>query len=210
MRQSIGILILAALLSLSGCATLSESQCVANDWQTVGYRDGMGGTHHSQQLLKHQNACVKHGVVPDREAYLRGWNDGVVQFCQPESGFAAGERGAAYANVCPEEMQQAFYTAYQDGRQLHLAKAEIASMERTINQKQQQLARLESELSATETQVIEGELTSLERRELLDETKALAQKQGQLETEIQALKIDVAVKNERLYQLRNDLAYASY
>ena len=83
-------------------------------------------------------------------------------------------------------------------------------MERTINQKQQQLARLESELSATETQVIEGELTSLERRELLDETKALAQKQGQLETEIQALKIDVAVKNERLYQLRNDLAYASY
>ena len=200
---------LAVLLALGGCATLSESQCVASDWQTVGHRDGMNGVHHSQ-LLKHQNACVKHGITPDRDAYLAGWEAGVVQYCQPENGFAAGERGAAYAGVCPEHLANRFYAAYQDGRQLHLAHAEIDNLERAIQQKQRQLEHVKKDLSATEALLIEGEFTSLERRELLDETKALAQEQGRLDTEIQALKIDVAVKTERLQNLRHQLVYAGY
>ena len=84
---------LFGVLAMSGCATLSESQCIASDWQTVGFRDGVSGTQ-SSQLLKHQNACVKHGIVPDRQAYLAGWDDGVEQYCQPRNGFAAGERYA--------------------------------------------------------------------------------------------------------------------
>jgi hypothetical protein len=210
MRQSLALFGLSVLMTLGGCATLSESQCVASDWQTVGHRDGMNGTQHSQQLLKHQNACVKHGVTPDRTAYMNGWNDGVVQYCQPDNGFAAGERGAGYANVCPDYMAEAFNAAYQDGRQLHLAQAEISNEQRTIHQKQQRLDRVEKEISATEALVIEGDLTSLERREMLDETKELAKEQGQLETEVQALKIDVAVKTERLANLRQELVYASY
>jgi len=209
MRQLTALLSLGILLTISGCATLSESQCVASDWQTVGYRDGMNGTHHAQ-LLKHQNACVKHGVTPDRTAYMDGWNDGVVQYCQPDNGFAAGERGAAYANVCPDYLKDAFYAAYQDGRQLHLAQVEINDMNRAISQKAHGLEHLKKEISATEALLIEGDLTSLERRELLDETKELAKEQGQLETEIEALKIDVAVKTERLANLRHKLVYASY
>ena len=77
---------LAALFLASGCATLSESQCVASDWQTVGYADGLKGAQ-SSQLLKHQNACVKHGVIPERDAYLAGWEEGVRQYCLPENGF---------------------------------------------------------------------------------------------------------------------------
>ncbi len=63
-------------LFVGGCATLSESQCIASDWQSIGYNDGAAGRT-SSQLLKHQNACVKHGVVPDREIYLAGWHQGV-------------------------------------------------------------------------------------------------------------------------------------
>ena len=51
---------LLAIALLSGCATLSESQCAANDWQTVGYSDGARGQD-SSRLLNHQNACMKHG-----------------------------------------------------------------------------------------------------------------------------------------------------
>ncbi len=111
MRQFIVFSCLGVLSGLAGCATLSESQCVAGDWQTVGYRDGMNGIHHSR-LLKHQNACVKHGITPDRTAYMDGWNDGGVRYCQPENGFAAGERRSAYSNVCPQTMQGTFYAAY--------------------------------------------------------------------------------------------------
>lgn len=96
--------VIACLLALGGCASLSKSQCLANDWQTVGYRDGLSGTN-SSALLRHENACVKHGVIPDREAYLAGWREGVEQYCQPANGFAAGERGAGYSNVCPAHLQ---------------------------------------------------------------------------------------------------------
>lgn len=209
MRQLTAIIGVMALVIVGGCASLSESQCIASDWQTVGHRDGMSGRDHSQ-LLKHQNACVKHGVVPDRDAYLAGWNEGVAQYCQPQNGFAAGEGGSGYNNVCPEHMHDAFYAAYQNGRQLHLAQAEINTLQRAIGQKEHRLGHLKKEISTTEALLIEAKLTSLQRRELLDETKALAQEQGKLETEIQDLKVDVALRAERLELLRRDLAYSNF
>lgn len=209
MRQLTALCGAIALAALGGCASLSESQCIASDWQTVGYADGKNGTSQSQ-LLKHQNACMKHGVIPDRDAYLAGWNEGVAQYCTPQNGFAAGERGAAYSNVCPEHMHDAFYAAYQNGRQLHLAQAEINSLQRAIAQKEHRLNHVAEEIADTEALLIEADLTSLERRALLDDTKALAQEQGALQTEIQDLKVDVALKAERLELLRRDLAYSNF
>ena len=59
--------VVALLFALAGCSSnsVSESQCIAGDWQTIGYRDGANGNR-STQLLAHQDACVKHGVIPDR------------------------------------------------------------------------------------------------------------------------------------------------
>jgi len=199
----------AALLVLSGCATLSESQCVASDWRTVGYSDGIKGTPASQ-LLKHQNACVKHGIVPDRDEYLAGWNEGIEQHCQPDNGFAVGQRGAAYNNVCPEHLQEAFYAAYQDGRQLYLAEAEINQLTRQVSQKEYRVKQLKKELASAESALVSDTTTSEERVALLGRTKDLAQEQGQLEAEIQDLKVEIGVKNERLNSLRNTLAYVAY
>ena len=92
-RSVIQTIALLAIALLAGCATLSESQCAANDWQTVGYSDGVSGQD-SSRLLKHQNACMKHGVTPDRMAYLVGWEEGVVRYCTPDNGFQQGQRGS--------------------------------------------------------------------------------------------------------------------
>lgn len=206
MSRSILFAFAASLLTLGGCASLSESQCLANDWQTVGYSDGLNGKQ-SSHLLKHQNACVKHGVVPDRDAYIVGWHEGIEQYCQPANGFAAGERGHGYANVCPEHLQAVFFDAYTEGRQLYLAQAEINNLQRQIHQKERHLEQVEQDLIGAESLLIDGDLTSLERREVLEDTKALAQEQGQLEVEIQELKIDAAVKADRLDGLRHSMAY---
>ena len=56
-----------AILVLSGCAakpSVSEYQCMAGDWQSIGYRDGSQGLARSQ-VLKHAEACGEYGVVPD-------------------------------------------------------------------------------------------------------------------------------------------------
>ena len=200
-------LLLAACVLVSGCSTLSESQCVASDWQTVGYSDGLTGKQ-SSQLLKHQDACVKHGVIPERESYLAGWTEGVRQYCLPENGFSAGERGTSYNNVCPEEMQIGFYAAYQEGRQLYTAQSEINSLGRQISQKKYRLKQIKAELSSTEAELVESTTTPLRRRDLLDTTKELAAEQGKLEAEVQDLKVQVALKSERLQDLRQTLAYA--
>lgn len=199
-------LLAAALLTVSGCATLSESQCIASDWETVGYTDGAAGRQ-SSQLLKHQNACVKHGVIPDREAYLAGWNDGVRQFCQPENAFSAGESGRSFANVCPEDMQASFSAAYQEGRRLHLAQSEIDNLHRQIVHKEARLKKIDEEMRDAEARLVAADSTPVERMSLLEETKDLAQEQGQLEAEVQELKVDAAVKAEQLKALRQTLAY---
>ena len=207
MNNLLATVALTGVLVLGGCATLSESQCIANDWQTVGYRDGLSGIQ-SSQLLSHQNACVKHGIVPDRPAYLVGWKQGVEQYCQPHNGFATGERGGQFANVCPARLKGAFYAAYQEGKRIYLARSEISTLQRSISQMEYQLKQIKTEILEAEIHLIDGATTSIERRHLLEETKLLAQEQGKLETQIQNLKVEVAVKAERLENLRQVLALA--
>lgn len=199
--------LVTSLLALAGCASLSKSQCLAQDWETIGYRDGLSGTQ-SSALMRHQDACVKHGVVPDRQAYLAGWQDGVEQYCQPANGFAAGERGAAFSNVCPGHLQRAFHAAYQDGRQLYLAKAEIDDLNRAIVQREGRLREVKSELAGIAAGMLDNESTTADRAAMLITAKDLAQEQGRLESQIEELQAEAAVKSERLENLRQSLAFA--
>lgn len=198
---------LLGLAVLGGCAGMSESQCLSYDWETVGYRDGLAGTQNTT-LLRYQEACGKHGVTPDRGAYLAGWHEGVEQFCQPASGFAAGERGAGYGNVCPAHLRDAFYAAYQDGRQLYLAQAEISDMHQAIAHREQRLRNVKAELAAIGAGMLDQESTAADRAAMLLTAKDLAQEQGKLESEIEELQAEVAVKSDRLESLRHSLAFA--
>ncbi len=207
MRSNI-CLLLGTLLVLGGCASsMSESQCLANDWETVGYRDGLSGTQ-STALMRHMDACMKHGVRPDRQAYLAGWNDGVAQYCQPANGFSAGERGAGYGNVCPPHLQDAFYAAYQDGRQLYLAQSELNGIGSAINQREARLREVKAEMASIAAGMISEESTAADRAAMLLTAKDLAEEQGRLNSEIVELQVEYAVKAERLDDLRHSLAYA--
>lgn len=207
MPRTIALAFTAALLALGGCSSLSESQCLASDWETIGYRDGLGGTQ-STALIRHTDACMKHGVVPDRDAYLAGWEDGVQQYCQPQNAFSVGEHGAGYANVCPPHLQQSFHAAYQDGRQLYLAQAEIDDLQRGIAQRKSRMRQVKSEMAAIASGMLDEESTTADRAGMLLSAKDLAQEQGRLDSEIAELEAEVAVKRDRLESLRHSLAFA--
>jgi hypothetical protein len=208
MPRTLATILLAGTAALGGCASLSESQCLAGDWQTVGYRDGSSGQNRAA-LLEHQNACVKHGVTPDREAYLAGWDQGILQYCQPRNGFALGERGAAFPTLCPGAVVDPFEAAYHDGRRLYLARAEIRRLEREINAREHRLEHLDEAIASAESRLVEDGLSSAQRRELLEETKHMSREQGEIEVELKELRIDVALEHQRLAQLRHALASAS-
>ena len=67
------ITLISTLALLGGCASggsVSENQCIASDWQTLGYRDGVAG-YRSSRLLKHQDACVQCRLGTRRARILR-------------------------------------------------------------------------------------------------------------------------------------------
>jgi hypothetical protein len=206
MSRALLALVLMATGLLAGCASLSKNQCLANDWQTVGYRDGLAGVQQSN-LLRHQNACVKHGVHPDRNAYLAGWHDGVTQYCQPGNAFRLGERGAGYANVCPQHLQPDFDLAYQDGRRLYLAGAEVGRLRDLLQSHDLRVRDIKAELTGIAAAMLEPHHTPADRAAMLLTAKDLAEEKAHLDRDMDALRLELVVKEEELAHLRHQLAY---
>jgi hypothetical protein len=204
--------ILLICLALASCrsATVSESQCVAGDWQTIGYRDGSAGVT-STQLLRHQDACVPHGVIPDRSEYLLGWDRGVRVYCQAANGYTVGEQGGRYTNnLCPEDLRGGFITAYREGLRLYQARAEVAALERLIQRKEQRLEHLKREIVASGTAQLNDELTTEQRIELLATTQRLIEERSAVEAELPRRARELAYKERQLVALQATLASTAY
>ncbi len=200
------------LIILSGCAggaSVSQNQCIASDWQTLGYRDGVNGLR-SSQLLKHQDACVEHGIIPDRSGYMAGWNEGIREYCQPNNAFEIGELGRGHNNVCPGEMQTTFTTAYREGRKLYLLRVEVANIERAIAQSEQRLEAVKAEIVSSATHQLDPLLTPADRIELAAHTHRLTEERHRLQHDIPALLDELDDKQAELDGLRQSLAGVVY
>lgn len=205
-------LILALFLVIAGCGsrpTVSEHQCVAGDWQTVGYRDGSAG-YRSTALLAHQDACGEHGIVPDRQSYMIGWEQGVREFCEPNNGFAVGERGQSHNNVCPDDLRGPFLSAYQQGRSLYQARLDVANLEHTLGQRQARLEQVKSEIVSAAAAQFSGTLMPAERMSLLARLQRLHDEQQALEVEIVDLEQERDRKAQDLDQLSQSLAAVTF
>ena len=132
-RILVPVVLVATALACSRDASVSESQCVAGDWETIGYRDGALG-YRSSRLLAHQDACLPHGVTPDREAYQLGWRQGIEEFCDPTNGFELGQSGDGHDNVCPAQQRDVFLAAYDRGRTLFVARDRVLSLAQAIGE----------------------------------------------------------------------------
>ena len=201
---------IAACLAVAGCAsrTLSESQCKANDWYTVGYADGSRGFDQSR-LLQHDEACGEHGVVPDRAQYAAGWRDGIDHYCTPENGFDLGQSGDTYQRICPANLEEPFHTAYANGHTLYVASSEVAQLESAIDQRAARIDELQTEMRQSVDGLVAPSTATTDRLWLLERTKNLSEEQGRLQSEIDHLNADLAVKRANLEALRHTLAYSN-
>lgn len=73
-RTSISI-VLAAMVLVAGCTTMSAQECRDADWYRLGYRDGdVYGLR--PQIDLYASQCRAAGVEAQQNAYMTGWVDG--------------------------------------------------------------------------------------------------------------------------------------
>jgi len=124
----------AVLASLSGCASLSKSECLNANWEDIGVRDGANGQP-EEYLIQHSTACAKVGVTPDREHWLAGHEQGLERFCTPQRAYQIGEYGGGFdAGICRNFDQERLFDAYNKGRDVNRLSGEIGSIDNEIRE----------------------------------------------------------------------------
>ena len=155
---------LAAMMLLTGCASLSKEECLTGDWFAIGQQDGKSGRVGDLQYDRHIVACERVDVIPDRNAWAQGHAAGLQQYCTPLSGLKEGEAGRNYRDVCPASSEAGFLRGYDLGLAAYRQRQRISEIEREIRDLTQRNAALtgqeegRAEMQANQTQLLSARL----------------------------------------------------
>lgn len=173
----IRLIAVLATVSIAGCATLSDEECRYADWYAIGMGDGREGRLDSR-LARHAEACEKHGVRPDAEAWRAGWREGLLGYCSPQSGWHEGVAGTSYNGVCGPPLEEDFMFGYRPGRALY----EVRNA----------LEGLDVEIEALEALVVDDETETDARRGLMEDLRNLQREARELEAERALIEAEAA------------------
>lgn len=129
--------ILCTIFLLSGCATLSTEQCKIADWPEIGERDGRNG--YANRIEKHQKACAKINVIPDRKLYTQGYKKGLNAYCQPDVIFERALQGNGSYTVCPSELHSTLRPYRDVANNYYHAKTEKEKVNKELDRYQDYL-----------------------------------------------------------------------
>lgn len=132
---------LAVIVLTGGCATMSPEECAVADWELLGLQDGRSGKSQGY-LARRAEDCAEAGYSADREAWMHGWENGIVDFCTPERGFREGLEGSGYNHICPGELEAEFLSGYEPGRDIHEAEDRLERTRNRIEGVEEELAEL--------------------------------------------------------------------
>jgi hypothetical protein len=184
-----GLALAVATLVTSGCSSMSKDECLAVDWRTIGYEDGVEG-YPGDHIAQHRKACAKYGVRADLELYQDGRRQGLREFCQPINGYHLGARGGSYGGVCPAELGQPFLAAFDSGHELYELTARVFAAEAELESKRRELARVEHGIIQNSAEAISADAAADQRAHAVLDAAQLAGKAGRLKVEIQELAED--------------------
>lgn len=186
MKTSILILTAAAMsLCLMSCASISEDDCQVGAWGDYGYKDGLKGRS-SDRVAKYAKKCAEFGVKPDSAAYLSGYDQGVMKYCTYQQGYALGENGDSYNQVCAGPLAADFAPGYDEGRAVYEIHEEHKSL----------IARFEdvdADVIEVRRKLAEDELTDGDRRRLEKKVRRLKDERDDRRIDVRAF--------ERLHNL---------
>ncbi|MBV1908510.1 MAG: DUF2799 domain-containing protein [Kangiellaceae bacterium] len=184
-------LILFALIQMSGCATLNESECQSANWEIIGLEDGSKGRNTSY-IGEHREACSEYRIAPDLTSYIKGHKQGLKQFCTQQNGYQQGVKGATNNQVCTGSSVRDFNRGHQDGLRIYRASKEILGLESEIDSRHHRLEDIEKQKRAMEEELVRNGTKEYRRRELLEEIKSLERESEATYIEIDNMRISLA------------------
>lgn len=206
---SIGLIVASTLLG--SCATMSAEECVAGDWNGRGFSDGAAGYAQSR-LGEHAEACSKHGIAPDDNAYRAGWAQGVLRYCTLPNGFAQGRSGAAYNGVCPSNLEVEFLPAYQDGQIVYSAEQAVSNARSSVDSLGGRLAELDDKIEAKQRELRADGLTDEQRDQIRGRIQEIRREREGTERDWRRAQreIDDAERNARDVRYRFQRQYGAW
>lgn len=196
-----GLACLIASALISGCATLSEDECLTADWESIGYEDGAAGKP-AARIADHRKACAEHGVTPNMAAYRHGRELGLREFCRPDRAYQLGRSGRPYSAACPAEVVDRFAAAYDAGREVYDLERSIQLTEGQLRLRQRELADLSQSIEKLDRELVDSGTSSDRRVELLLESRELVEKRSTIESEIDQLQYHATWKRSELANLK--------
>jgi len=142
---------LAALILLIGCRAFSRQECVAMDWRNQGFNTALKGQSITEGKEFFGRACEN---VPVKENdFQTGYDEGLKEFCKPESVSKFASKGGQYKGICPAKLvNKGFLTEYQSARENFLLE-KIKKLESEISDLEAKTNRLSSALSDSESKL---------------------------------------------------------
>lgn len=155
--------LLAVLVLLAGCESMSKQECQVADWQRVGFKDGASGDS-ERRLAAYTEDCGEAGIKPDAQAYRRGWDSGIQRFCTAANGWREGIQGHSGKNaVCQAQPGYEAFSRYLDaGLMVYRTSEQMRQNDYEINRLQK---RLEAGGSDEEKKRIRESLRDLDRQQ---------------------------------------------
>jgi len=180
--------VVAAIL-LAGCATgMGRDECAAADWRMIGYEDGLRGVP-ADRIGAHRVACAKHQVTPDLAAWMEGRERGLVEYCQPRSGYRVGLNGGSYANVCPAATEAGFVNGFRWGRQIHDARADLRGTQARLRSARDGLVQTDNAIAGATAELLLPNVPKDRRVFLAQELVRLGQNRVELAARIDELTV---------------------
>jgi len=118
----LGLMFSAGALT-TGCATISEGDCLAGNWAERGLKDGRKGVSRDR-LFKYTDKCAKFSATVDHAAYLREYERGLQSYCVYDKGYDKAASGGSYNAVCTGPLAPEYTAGYEDGKAYYRIKQE--------------------------------------------------------------------------------------
>ena len=167
-------IITSMMVMLGACASISEEQCLAGDWQELGFEDGTKGAN-IDRVHKYTNVCAEHGVSVQANLYSKGYEQGLPLYCTHRRGLNSGTNGSSFNQACTGFIH--YEQAYSQGRVVYEIEREYAYLldeYESLSRKFYELADKFSDASLTDK-----------------ERKDLKRKQSRIKRNLRGLRIDI-------------------